>query len=207
VALFLSPPKAWAWLLPAIAAALLWLASMPLPLPPWAAWCILCTSALLAAQATLQLAAWIAVMKAHLRLYDSPDALWYSALSEARRLAESIYKMSDLQLQSWMIAMYNSAAKAGAESEELDTFIQRFMDSLEAQRALARQSRAQDVLNYAAKNNGWLPAVRDTSDGSTDRMYLADAIRKLVSAGAADPAAGPNPARVKDWKKAAEVLK
>lgn len=211
MALFLNPPRQWSWLPPALAAVVLWFAASDKPLPGWAAGLVVVVCCIMAAHSALALYAYLVTFRNHQALYGSPDALFWSAVQEAARLAENLKKLDDARLQVFALTAYNSIVTAGTDSAAVDGWLERFMVYMGTLSFEREQSERDALLRYAAENRGWLPAVRSTSDGSSARSYLSDATSRLIAAGIAEPAAGPNPARIKEWQrgglqKAREVL-
>jgi len=66
---------------------------------------------------------------------------------------------------------------------------------------------AVDAVDFARKNQGWLPPLRKTGEGTKERTTLEKFYRELERSGAIQPAAGRNPARVTDWELAEQIAR
>lgn len=108
------------------------------------------------------------------------------------RLLEAIAGMNDNQLSCAFAAMgYEYTAPAELEPDVVDPEI---ADGVTKSYAVSETDRA-------AKRGGYLFPIRDTSEGTPDRNRRKAFEVWLGQHGLIEPAAGPKPARIKDYSE------
>ena len=140
------------------------------------------------------------------RFQAATNLLWENTAKSARSssMLQTIQKFCDMPL-SRLEAMVNVLyILHGDESDRADGLhgFRAAVDEMkrELERAAEYDSGqrwyAVDAVNFARQNNGWLPPLRTTGEGTEKRAVLERLYRALEQAKAAKPAAGNNPARI-----------